>query len=359
MQVSKRVVFVTPPTIYDRNGGGMQTQVYRTKEELEQLGYEIEFYTAHKHYDAKQYLCAHAFCAGASTYFPTLSLAKQGLPIVLSTVFIRGSASRLSDIAYRYGHDLIERLPWKLLDDTICARKQAAMAKAALPNTRFEQLHCESVLRLASSKCRVIPNGIDTDWLDLPKDKDAEPSTIAGGIQQPFVLCVGRINDRRKHFPLVAEVCIELGMRCVLVGNWDATIRTSESQRLQHLIDTRSDLIHYVGPLPYRSRELSEMYNRCHVFALPSDFETPGLAALEAGYCRANVIITNVGGTEDYFGSNAIYVSPGNKQQLRAAMEQAVNAPKNEELRERVGSSYKWKNVAELTAAAYSDFIVS
>ena len=49
-------------------------------------------------------------------------------------------------------------------------------------------------------------------------------------------------------------------------------------------------------------RCLASAYAAARVFALPSWFETPGLAALEAGLAGCAVAITPYGSTRDYFG---------------------------------------------------------
>jgi len=42
---------------------------------------------------------------------------------------------------------------------------------------------------------------------------------------------------------------------------------------------------------------LASAYAACDVFVLPSMFETPGIAALEAGLAGAKIVITKYGGT--------------------------------------------------------------
>ena len=46
------------------------------------------------------------------------------------------------------------------------------------------------------------------------------------------------------------------------------------------------------------------------MFALPSWFETPGLAALEAALAGCSVVITPFGSTREYFGDLVEYARP-------------------------------------------------
>jgi len=45
--------------------------------------------------------------------------------------------------------------------------------------------------------------------------------------------------------------------------------------------------IKHIGFLPHDSEELQSAYAAAKVFVLPSNFETPGLTALEAGLAAA------------------------------------------------------------------------
>ena len=86
--MSNKVLFIVAPTQY-LPSGGIQTQVRRTQVELEKMGYEIEMFSRTKAYHASEYLCGHVWRAGLETYMDTLSLANQGIPFALSTIFLR------------------------------------------------------------------------------------------------------------------------------------------------------------------------------------------------------------------------------------------------------------------------------
>lgn len=331
----------------------MQTQVYRTKSALEALDYEVEFYCRHTDYHAGLYLCAHVFFAGLQTYFETVSLASRGIPVVLSTIHLRGSTRKLSRLLYKYANDLLERIPVGVLNDTVCARRQVNLARAVLPNTRFESEYCQQALRVGSDKIRIIPNAVDTKWLD-----QSMPSVLPTIIpSQPFVFAAGRVNDPRKNFDLVARACLDLGVPLLLAGPWDDSIKGECSRNLRMALAHPSRLVTHVGALEAGSILLAMLYQRCRVFALPSDFETPGLAALEAGYCGANVVITSVGGTSEYFQDQAIYVRPRNLAELRSAIAAALVGIPQSSLRERIARDFTWTRAAELTARAYEELV--
>ena len=338
---------MAPCDIRNRNIGGMQIQVYRTKEELERLGYEVEFFKRELQYSPNQYICGHVFFAGVTTYYESLALQEMGIPFVLSTIHLRG-VSLIDRFKYKYLNLLIAKLPFNLLNDTICGRKQVRLAKKILPNTYFENSYCIDVLGANPANSLVMPNGIDTHWLE---ERHAGFVDSAVG-KEPFLLCVGRINDNRKHFDLVAEVCINLKLKCVLAGSWDEK-QSRSGRKIKELTMQHPEYIKYLGMLPNGSSRLAELYQKCKVFALPSDFETPGLAALEAGYAGANIVITNVGGTYDYFKEEVFYVKPNDERALEEAIALALQKPKNDNLKNIIMHNYTWERVAKLTSQVY------
>ena len=349
--MSNKVLFIVAPTQY-LPSGGIQTQVRRTQVELEKKGYEIEMFSRTKAYRASEYLCGHVWRAGLSTYMDTLSLANQGVPFVLSTIFLRGTLSRFSRLNYRYLHNLLERNPFHLMNDTLCARVQAKLCRAALPNTQFEAEYCYETIRLGTEKTTVIPNGVDTDWL-VEKQNYRKDQTL---FDQPFVLCVGRIDDPRKNFDLVVQACLKLKIRCVLVGSLNANPTRGPGKKIRQAVNDNPDLIKYLGVMPHGNPGLAELFQKCTILALPSDFETPGLAALEAGFCGSKIIITPVGGTREYFQDDVEYVQPKKSRLLELAIIKCIDQTQSTDLSLRIGRDYTWANVARLTAEVYESF---
>ena len=100
---------------------------------------------------------------------------------------------------------------------------------------------------------------------------------------------------------------------------------------------------------------LASAYAACDVFALPSLFETPGIAALEAGLAGAKIVITPHGGTKEYFGEMATYVEPLEVRSIRDGIREALEAKKDLRLRDHIAGHFLWKHVAEKTREVYDD----
>jgi glycosyltransferase involved in cell wall biosynthesis len=98
---------------------------------------------------------------------------------------------------------------------------------------------------------------------------------------------------------------------------------------------------------------LASAYSACDVFVLPSQYETPGISALEAALAGAKIVITPFGGTRDYFGNNAVYVDPTSVEDIAKGIQTALGKGKDAELREHIRKEFTWNKVGEKTKQAY------
>jgi glycosyltransferase involved in cell wall biosynthesis len=109
-------------------------------------------------------------------------------------------------------------------------------------------------------------------------------------------------------------------------------------------------LVH-VGAIPHHSPLLRSAYAACEVFVLPSLFETPGLAALEAAGQGARIAMTREGSTTEYFGDTVHYLNPASVDSIAEAIAAA---------RAGVPCSYvpsTWSGVTRKLAAIYAELV--
>ena len=99
---------------------------------------------------------------------------------------------------------------------------------------------------------------------------------------------------------------------------------------------------------------LASAYAAARLFVLPSLFETPGIAALEAGLAGSGVVITPHAGTRDYFGDHAVYVDPYSVADIRRGIREGLSRERNRELSSHIASRFLWKYVAEGTIEVYN-----
>ncbi|MFB0510011.1 MAG: glycosyltransferase, partial [bacterium] len=102
------------------------------------------------------------------------------------------------------------------------------------------------------------------------------------------------------------------------------------------------------------SEMLASAYAACDVFVLPSFYETPGLAALEAGLAGAKIVITKYGGTDEYFGDYAEYIDPKKVQSIYQGLVRALAKKKDRILAEHIRTNFLWEKSAKKLIEIYT-----
>jgi glycosyltransferase involved in cell wall biosynthesis len=105
--------------------------------------------------------------------------------------------------------------------------------------------------------------------------------------------------------------------------------------------------------LPNDSGLLASAYAACDTFVLPGLFETPGIAALEAGLAGAKLVVTKHGGTTDYFRNDAEYVEPSSVESIRDGILKSLEKPKDAGLREHIRREFVWGRVGDKLRSVY------
>ena len=154
--------------------------------------------------------------------------------------------------------------------------------------------------------------------------------------------------EERKNQLSLARACAELGQPLVLIGGvrdagyLDACLRAGRGG-VQHL-----------GALEHGSTLLHSAYQACSLHVLASEFETPGLASLEAAALGARVVSTSRGSAREYLGDAAYYVEPDSVESIRAGIESALrDGGAVGALRRRVLERFTWRHAAEASLAVY------
>ena len=97
-----------------------------------------------------------------------------------------------------------------------------------------------------------------------------------------------------------------------------------------------ADQINFIGPIPHQHVPL--LLRQTDIFAMPSNSESFGVAAVEAQAMGIPVVATNVGGIPEVVihGVTGILVDPKNEQQLADAIMTLIENP---ELRMKIGKA--------------------
>lgn len=323
--------------------GGPRTQIRETMQGLEREGISARLFDPWAPFRPEQGDLFHLFAANIGTYHLAREIHALGLPIVVSPItfsahahgFVR-TALRITRLAQKIGPGI-----WS--DYALCA-DICQWAARVLPNSGAEQ---ELIVRgygVPRERVTVIPNGVE------PRFLDADPALFKRtyGLEG-HILTVGHTGHKRKNVLRLIQALGKIDHPSVIIGRiikgpyGDTCVREASRHKQILLLDG----------LDHSSPMLASAYAACNVFVLPSLFETPGIAALEAGLAGANVVITPYGGPKEYFLEYAEYVEPRSVESIRQGIVRALNRKKDGRLREHIRASYLWEHVARQTADVY------
>jgi glycosyltransferase involved in cell wall biosynthesis len=327
--------------------GGPNTQIRGTARFLGEFGVAPLFFDQWKPLKRAECDLVHLFGANIGTYHLAREIAALEIPLVVSPIlfsshsaaFVRNALSA-TRVAQRLGPGI-----WSdyAISADIC--RWAAMV---LPNTRAEADLVARGLGVPREKLQVVPNGVDERFRKGDPRLFAEKHGLEG-----FVLNVGHIGPGRKNVRTLIKALGRIDRPAVLIGRiaggpeGEACLREAEKHKNVLVLEG----------LDNESEMLASAYAACDVFVLPSLYETPGIAALEAGLAGAKIVITPYGGTREYFGDMAIYVEPDSVDSIREGILAALDRPSDGKLQEKIEREFLWREVARKTALVYEDVL--
>jgi glycosyltransferase involved in cell wall biosynthesis len=346
-----KVLVATRSYLFNVVGGG-DVQVEKTSAALRKRGVKVVLLDK-KIRDISKFDILHIFAPSvfsADAYSLALHARKSGVKVATSSVFwlpvyktralnvlkinpINKMAIRIGNSIPMYGPSYL-----KLLFET---------SDMVLPNTDEERKIIKSVFDIRHNRFSVVPNGVDNEF----KDGNKELFKRKFGIEN-FILFVGRIERRKNLLKLIkAFETSGLDTELVILGS------VAEEAYYKSCNAISNKKVKFIGPMDHASRLLKSAYKAAKVVVLPSYYETPGLSALEGGLAGANIAITKVGGTDEYFGKFADYLDPYSINSIRKAIVAAYERPRSDKLQNHILENFTWDSVAKKTIQAYKSIL--
>jgi glycosyltransferase involved in cell wall biosynthesis len=223
------------------------------------------------------------------------------------------------------------RAPWD-----IDRRVAFCSADLLLPNSHGEAVAIRRELHVRTPM-RVVPNGADPTLFSLPM----EP------VARDRVVYVGRLDPHKNQLGLI-EALRGTGLPLLLVG---ATHPDHRQYADRCYAAARGYAVEFRSHVPHE--QLASIYHSARVHAIPSFFETTGLASLEAALCGAAIVTTREGWAREYFGESAIYCRPESAESIRRAVDRAWRGGSDRALPGRIRQHFTWEQAAAETIRAY------
>lgn len=327
--------------------GGPRVQVLQTKSELERLGIEVSLLNPWEYFDKSSSDLVHLFSANLGTFHLASTFKSFDIPFVTSSIFFTRHSPKVIQTTL-FLNNLLKKFKTGIWTNYEYSRQICEWSEAILPNTNDEGKLVSEGLGIPSKKVTMVPNGVD------PHFEFGDPSLFKKkyGIED-FILNVGHIGPMRKNVLNLIRALKTIDHPAVIIGK--VTDSPYAQQCLEEAKQSKNIII--IPGTDNNSELLASAYAAANVFALPSLFETPGIAALEAALAGAKIVITPYGGTKDYFNSMATYVEPYSVESISNGIIASLNEKKNPALQQHIKQEFLWSRVAEKTLAVYKSVL--
>jgi glycosyltransferase involved in cell wall biosynthesis len=335
-------------TAMDAPGGG-EIQMLALADSLKKMNVDARLWRPWEDRLA-QSDCVHLF-GSVPEHLPVVEAARRhNVPVVLSTIawFDLGSywreprslPARLAAVAGFVARAGCPRLPsWR--------RRLYQAVDLALPNSNAEAEQLVRYFGLPYERIHVVPNGAEVRFAD------ADPGPFAKLVGAPgFVLCAGRIEPRKNQLGLL-KAMRGTSVPIVILGD---VVPGCESYA-RACREIAGPAVRFVARFDHQDPMLASAYAACGCLVMPSWFETPGLAALEAAMTGTPLVLPHGGAAREYFADDAEYVKPGHHRAIRHAVFAAILQGRSAELAQRARRTFSQLAVAKATCQAYERVI--
>lgn len=342
-----KICFATYPAV-TLTGGGPFIKIKEIKKQLELLGYKVDFFDM---WNSNQRLTDYDIVQLVGANFAIFGLARTlkeaKINYLLEPVFFSNHSSkfikRLNSV-----DKLTRKLFRGIWSDYGIIRDICNWSEMVLPNTNSEAEILSKGLSIPEEKFHVIPNGVSERFLS----GDPEIFQNKFGINN-FILYVGHLGFKRKNGLALVKALKKINHPAVIIGN---IVDAGEEEEILSEIKTNKNIL-FLDALENSDPLLASAYAACDTFVLPSQFETPGISALEAGLAGAKIVITPFGGTKEYFKDMVEYPDILSIESIKDSIEKSLNKPKDVKLKNHIKSNFLWSKIAEKTSEVYNNIL--
>ncbi len=339
-----KILYGAQPAVAIKKGG-LYIQLLKTKSHMEKLGFIIDLNDPWIDPDKEEYNLFHLFGANFSTNILGTLIKDKNIPLIVTPVFFSKHKAQTLRFVNRINSLLFK--VFKVSTPHIYTKELLDRADRTLPNTQREKNLIIKGFGIPENSVTLIHNGVEERFYNASPELFVKKFGI-----KDFILYVGYIGNGRKNTLNLVRAVKGIDTPVVFIG---PVVKTPYGE--QCIVEiTENKNITVLKPLPHDSPLLESAYAACDTFVLPSLFETPGLAALEAGLSGAKIVITKYGGTYDYFGDEAVYIEPKSVSSIRNGIIKSLSQAKTDSLKNHILKSYLWKDIAKEIEKVYLSF---
>lgn len=327
------------------NRGGPTYKILHLKSALEDIGVDVKLFDM---WDFNLKLTkddlVHIFLSNISTYSLAKNLKLYGAKYVVNPIIFSNHPAWKIKL-YQNLEKPLNKLFIRSISDYRITYEICNNAERILPNTIDEGNLLVKAMGIDNSKLQVIHNGVEKRFADA----DSGLFLKEYGLKD-FILYVGHLGPDRKNGRNIIKALQKIDHPAVIIAD---VLNNQEGDWCRQEIAKSKNITH-IEWLSHDDQLLASAYAACHTFILPTKYETPGRAALEAGLAGANIMITPHGGTKEYFGEFAEYPDVHSVDSIAEAIRSSLNKLKTDDLKKRILTNYIWDVIARQTADIYN-----
>ena len=210
-------------------------------------------------------------------------------------------------------------------------RNQLVLGNRILTNSMIESATLSRVFDIDVKKFSHVYNGADDIFFESECD---DSFLVKYSVDFNYILNVANIERRKNQKLLIESIKEYPEYKLVIIGH------VRDHAYYKECGIDENDQVLYVGPIAPSSKLLVSAFKNADCFVLPSELETPGIAAIEAAACGLPLIVTSEGSCEEYFGERANYVAPQDSTDLTRLLGEVLNSKRKNE---RLNTKFRWR----------------
>lgn len=325
-----------PGACYIGAGDGSKMQAEIWLKELERKGHHVERINPWGHYNWKRFNIIHVFGFGLWNYDIIHWGSRLNPNFVFSPIIDTNTPIWKYRLATHFG---CEKL--RLFSQNYSLRKIKDEIKLFFARSEYEANYLREGYNISNNRIAIVPLSY--------RETNYNPEIK----KEPFCLFVGTMTQPRKNVPRLIEAAKRYGFHLKLAGN----IGNKESEKQLKMLIGDVQNIEILGFVS--DEELTSLYNRAKVFALPSINEGVGLVALEAAMHGCNIVITDLGGPKEYYPSGMAHlVNPYNIDNIgRAIMKAMGDNTSQPKLHDYIENEYNVSSCTDLLIEHYKKIL--
>lgn len=327
-----------PGACYMGTGDGSKMQAEIWALELEKKGHHVERINPWGHYDWKSFDIIHVFGFGLWNY----DMIHWGSGLNRNFVFSPIIDTNTPMWKYRLA-TFVGCKKLRLYSQNYALRQLQNDIRLFFARSKYEANYLHQGYDINKDKIAIVP----LSYREINYNPNIEKET--------FCLFAGTMTQERKNVSRLIEAAKKYGFHLKLVGNKGNAV--SEAKLKEQIGSNQNiEILGFVS-----DAELSMLYNKAKVFALPSINEGVGLVALEAAMHECNIVITNLGGPKEYYPSDMVQtVNPYDIDDIGRAVLKALNDNTSQpNLRKYIESTYNVSSCTDLLIDHYTKLLSS